>query len=89
MTKQELTPGRYRHYKGGEYEVIGIARHSESDEQLVVYRCLYDNNSLWVRPLPMFCEKVCYEGRWVPRFFRIDTAEQASTVTGHSYAHND
>lgn len=80
MTEQELTPGRYRHYKGGEYEVIGIARHSESDEQLVVYRCLYDNNSLWVRPLPMFIEKVFCEGRWVPRFFRIDVAEQTSTV---------
>lgn len=75
MTEQELPPGRYRHYKGGEYEVIGIARHSESDEQLVVYRCLYDNNSLWVRPLPMFVEKVCCEGGWVPRFSRIDVAE--------------
>ena len=75
MTEQELPPGRYRHYKGGEYEVIGIARHSESDEQMVVYRCLYDNNSLWVRPLPMFVEKVCYEGRWVPRFIWIDVAE--------------
>ena len=49
MNRQEPLPGRYRHYKGGEYEVIGIARHSESDEQLVVYRCLYDNNSLWVQ----------------------------------------
>jgi hypothetical protein len=83
MTEQELPPGRYRHYKGGEYEVIGIARHSESDEQLVVYRCLYDNNSLWVRPLSMFVEKVWYEGRWVPRFFRIDAAEQARPVAGH------
>lgn len=80
MTEQELTPGRYRHYKGGEYEVIGVARHSESDEQLVVYRCLYDNNSLWVRPLPMFVEKVFCAGRWVPRFFRIDVPEQKNTV---------
>lgn len=75
MTVQELPPGRYRHYKGSEYDVIGIARHSESDEQLVVYRCLYDNNSLWVRPLAMFVEKVCCEGGWVPRFARIDVAE--------------
>jgi hypothetical protein len=71
MIEQELPPGRYQHYKGGEYEVVGIARHSESDEQLVVYRCLYDNNSLWVRPLQMFIEQVEYEGEWVPRFFRI------------------
>lgn len=84
MTEQELAPGRYRHYKGGEYEVIGIARHSESDEQLVVYRCLYDNNSLWVRPLSMFVEKVFYEGKWVSRFFRIEAAVQANIATGHS-----
>jgi hypothetical protein len=84
MTEQELAPGRYRHYKGGEYEVIGIARHSERAEELVVYRCLYDNNSLWVRPLPMFCEKVFYGGRWGPRFFRIDATEQAKTLAGHS-----
>lgn len=71
---QELRPGRYRHYKGGEYEVVGVARHSESDERLVVYRCLYDNDSLWVRPLTMFVEKVLFEGRWVPRFMWIDTA---------------
>ena len=47
-------PGKYRHYKGGDYQVIGTARHSETDERLVVYRCLYDNDSLWVRPLAMF-----------------------------------
>lgn len=83
MTEQELLPGRYRHYKGGEYEVIGIARHSENDEQLVVYRCLYDKDSLWVRPLPMFVEKVFCGGRWVSRFDRIAVAEQANTIAGH------
>lgn len=77
MTEQKLTPGRYRHYKGGEYEVLGIARHSESDEQLVVYRCLYDNDSLWVRPLPMFVEKVLIEGKEVARFSPTATAEDA------------
>ncbi|ABQ24478.1 DUF1653 domain-containing protein [Geotalea uraniireducens] len=65
-------PGRYRHYKGGNYQVIGTARHSETDEQLVVYRCLYDNDSLWVRPLAMFLEIVLVEGREVPRFERFD-----------------
>lgn len=71
MTTQEPLPGRYRHYKGGEYEVVGVARHSESDEQLVIYRCLYDNDSLWVRPLAMFLETVLVEGCELPRFARI------------------
>ena len=68
--KSAPTPGRYRHYKGGEYEVIGTARHSESDELLVVYRCLYDNDSLWVRPLAMFGETVTVAGKELPRFTR-------------------
>lgn len=64
----EPLPGRYRHYKGGAYEVVGVARHSETDERLVVYRCLYDNDSLWVRPLAMFMETVCVDGQEQPRF---------------------
>ena len=68
----EPAPGRYRHYKGGEYQVIGTARHSETDELLVVYRCLYDNDSLWVRPLAMFMETVLVDGREVPRFERCE-----------------
>lgn len=66
--EESVAQGRYRHYKGGEYEVLGVARHSETDEQLVVYRCLYDNNSLWVRPLTMFRETVLVDGRQRPRF---------------------
>ncbi len=66
--QEAVTPGQYRHYKGGEYRVIGTARHSESDELLVVYRCTYDNNSLWVRPLAMFTETVHVDGKEVPRF---------------------
>lgn len=77
MNRQEPLPGRYRHYKGGEYEVVGVARHSETDEQLVVYRCLYDNNSLWVRPLTMFLETVSIEGRELPRFELIGTTPPA------------
>lgn len=80
MTKNDLPPGRYRHYKGGEYEVVGVACHSESDEQFVVYRCLYDNNSLWVRPLQMFVEKVFSEGGWVPRFSRIGDVAPTESV---------
>ena len=61
-------PGRYRHYKGGEYEVIGVATHSETEEQLVVYRPLYGERGLWVRPLTMFCEQVEVDGQQIPRF---------------------
>ena len=64
----ELTLGRYRHYKGGEYEVYGVARHSETDERLVVYRPLYGEGALWVRPLVMFLESVHVDGVERPRF---------------------
>ena len=60
--------GRYRHYKGKEYTVIGVARHSETKEELVVYRKEYDDHGLWVRPLAMFLESVEVEGKTVPRF---------------------
>jgi len=72
-----LRPGRYRHYKGREYEVIGVARHSETEEALVVYRCLYGDFSLWVRPLAIFRETVTVEGRQVPRFERVGETETA------------
>jgi hypothetical protein len=68
--EDQVSPGRYRHYKGGEYQVLGVARHSESEEELVVYRCLYGDRSLWVRPLEMFTERVWVAGVWVPRFAR-------------------
>lgn len=61
-------PGRYRHYKGQEYIVIGIARHSETEEELVVYRPDYGDRGLWVRPLTMFTEMVEVAGQQVPRF---------------------
>lgn len=60
--------GRYRHYKGQEYEVLGTARHSETLEWLVVYQACYGEKGLWVRPLSMFVEEVIVEGRSVPRF---------------------
>jgi len=63
-----LQPGRYRHYKGKLYEVIDVARHSETEELLVVYRCLYGDYSLWVRPLQMFLGVVDVDGVKIPRF---------------------
>ncbi|HEY6133545.1 MAG TPA: DUF1653 domain-containing protein [Rubrivivax sp.] len=63
-------PGRYRHYKGGEYEVLGAARHSETLEPLVVYRPLYNDSGWWVRPHAMFFGSV--DGSSQPRFQRLD-----------------
>ena len=64
--------GRYRHYKGGEYEVIGVARHSETLEPLVVYRPLYNATGLWVRPHAMFFGSLEVAGQTVQRFQPID-----------------
>lgn len=77
MSDDNLTPlpdtplGRYRHYKGHEYEVLGVARHSETLEALVVYRPLYNDSGLWVRPHTMFFEEVEIDGVRRPRFTRI------------------
>ena len=66
-----LQPGRYQHYKGHEYEVLGVARHSETEEELVVYRALYGERGLWIRPMAMFLETVMVEGIPRPRFQRL------------------
>lgn len=63
-----LAPGRYRHYKGLDYEVIGVARHSETLEPVVVYRPLYNDSGWWVRPYAMFVEQVAIGGVEQPRF---------------------
>ena len=67
-----IKPGRYRHFKGNEYEVIGTARHSETLVELVVYRALYDNGGLWVRPAAMWSEIVDRDGYHGPRFIPED-----------------
>ena len=67
MTKT-IHQGSYRHYKGSLYQVLHTAQHSETEESLVVYRCLYGEYGVWVRPLTMFTETVMVDGKQVPRF---------------------
>lgn len=67
----ELKTGKYRHFKGNEYEVIGIARHSETEESMVVYRALYGEGGLWVRPLSMWNEQVDRDDYHGPRFIYV------------------
>lgn len=63
--------GRYQHYKGNIYDVVAIARHSETGEEMVVYQSVKDITEYWVRPLPMFTETVDHEGETVPRFSKL------------------
>ena len=63
--------GKYRHFKGGEYEVLCIAKHSETQEEMVVYRALYGDFTIWTRPAKMFNETVLHNGVSVPRFQKI------------------
>jgi hypothetical protein len=80
MNDQDLPPlqetpiGLYRHYKGGEYEVIGTARHSETLEPMTVYRALYGAHGLWVRPAAMFSETIEMNGVVRPRFEKVRDA---------------
>ena len=68
-----ITPRRYRHYKGKEYQVLGLVRHSETDETLVLYKMLYGDYSSWVRPYDMFIETIVIDGIEKPRFELIET----------------
>ncbi len=63
-----IEPGIYKHYKGNEYQVIGVAKHSETLEELAVYKALYGSEEMWVRPLAMFEEQVEWNGKRMPRF---------------------
>ena len=68
---ESIKPGRYRHFKGKEYEVLGVARHSETEEERVVYRALYGDFGLWVRPVSMWNETVEHDGKTFRRFTYI------------------
>ena len=69
---EEILPGRYRHFKGNEYEVLGVAKHSETLEEMVVYRALYGEHGPWVRPASMWNETVERDGKTYRRFTRIE-----------------
>jgi len=71
-----IKKGRYRHFKGNEYRVIGVATHTESEEELVGYQALDANGCLWARPLSMFQETVEVAGKLVPRFMIVEPEEQ-------------
>ena len=73
---QAIPLGRYRHFKGNPYEVIGIARHSEDESPMVVYRALYGEGGIWVRPADMWNERVTRDGVTYRRFYRLDRIER-------------
>ena len=77
-TAQDVPPGRYRHFKGGLYEVLGLAKHSETEEPFVVYRALYGDGGLWVRPRALFLESATVNGAPVPRFEYLGPTELRS-----------
>ncbi len=68
----EIKTGKYRHFKGGEYEVLCLAKHSETQEEMVVYRALYGEGETWVRPLSMWNDTVTREGKTYRRFAPVD-----------------
>ena len=72
MERKLIKVGEYEHHKGNRYEVLGVARHSETLEEMVVYRALYGEYDLWVRPFFMFFEEVLVEGEHVPRFRYVE-----------------
>ena len=72
-TMQSILPGVYRHYKGNHYQVLYLAKHSETLEDMVVYQALYGEHGIWVRPASMWNETVDYQGKQVKRFTYIET----------------
>ena len=86
MSHPEFPPlGRYRHFKGGEYLLVDFARHSETQEWMVVYRALYGNGGLWVRPAAMWADQVNTADGPVPRFRRMEEAEAADAAENEQH----
>lgn len=77
-----IQPGRYQHFKGGEYEVYGLVRHSETEQLLVLYRPCYGDQALWVRPLEHFRDSKQLDGKDVPRFRYIGPSSASDSPTG-------
>ncbi|WP_096084429.1 DUF1653 domain-containing protein [Agaribacterium haliotis] len=75
MSQARPALGIYEHYKGQRYQLLGFCRHSESEEELALYRCLYGNFDLWVRPLTMFTEYIERDGQCLARFRFVEAAE--------------
>lgn len=84
----EITPGIYRHYKGNRYEVLAVAKHSETVEEMVVYQALYGQEQMWVRPRAMFTEDVEHEGNTVLRFV-LEQECTCDNATGPCLAHTE
>ena len=82
----QILPGKYRHFKGGLYEVIGVARHSETLEEMVVYRALYGEGGLWVRPAAMWNETVTRDGVTYRRFTPVAEGDVARGIDTENYA---
>jgi hypothetical protein len=87
MNEVTVLPGRYRHYKGMEYAVVGVARHSETEEPMVVYQTLYGNYDWWVRPLSMFLETVIVDGERCPRFAYVEPMPDVTVLAVGREAH--
>ena len=75
-----ITPGIYRHYKGNDYQVMGVVRHSETEEYLVLYKTLYGDYSSWVRPYSMFTDEADVDGQCQPRFRLLEATEAQQPV---------
>jgi len=80
LAKTTPAPGLYRHFKGGEYELLSVARHSETKELLAVYRSVEDRETIWVRPLEMFTELVGHEDAKLPRFVPVSGSSKRRSL---------
>ena len=88
MVSIPIKLGKYIHFKGSQYEVVGEARHTETLEEMVVYRALYGNDDLWVRPMAIWNEVIEHEGRYIKRFTHIDDEFQEFPQGIHNHSNS-